>query len=506
MKMPHFLLLLVLLNISFVQIIAQAPTQLITNIQLVDGTGGPSKHASVRIKGDIISQIGTLNPLPNEEVIDGHGLVLAPGFIDSHSHHFGDLRRNPAGLSTSNQGITTIIIGQDGDSYPMDSLTKFMKERPIVANVASYTGQAALRSQVMGEKNVYRKASQAEIDRMKLLLKGELLKGAIGLSTGLEYEAAFYSTRDEVLQLAQVAADYNGRYTSHIRSEDINMNDALDEIIEIGRSTKMPVQVSHIKIAKRDDWGKAKQILKRLEQARAEGINICADIYPYTFWNSTLRVLFPDKQFTNMQSAQFAVDQLFDANESVVVAFAPNSTYVGKTLAVIAAQRKEQPAQTLMNLIQMASDFDAQNPDYKGSTEAIAGKSMNENDVVDFIQWPYANICSDGNAGGHPRGYGAFTRVLGKYVREKKLMPLETAIYKMTGMTADFLAIKDRGVIAVGKKADMVLLNPATVNDNATINNSKLLSTGIETVWVNGQIVYKAQKATGKLPGVLLIK
>jgi N-acyl-D-aspartate/D-glutamate deacylase len=284
------------------------------------------------------------------------------------------------------------------------------------------------------------------------------------------------------------------------------MNDALDEIIEIGRSTKMPVQVSHIKIAKRDDWGKAKQILKRLEQARAEGINICADIYPYTFWNSTLRVLFPDKQFTNMQSAQFAVDQLFDANESVVVAFAPNSTYVGKTLAVIAAQRKEQPAQTLMNLIQMASDFDAQNPDYKGSTEAIAGKSMNENDVVDFIQWPYANICSDGNAGGHPRGYGAFTRVLGKYVREKKLMPLETAIYKMTGMTADFLAIKDRGVIAVGKKADMVLLNPATVNDNATINNSKLLSTGIETVWVNGQIVYKAQKATGKLPGVLLIK
>ena len=506
MKMPHFFLICILLSTSFIQLSAQAPTQLIKNIRLVDGTGGPSIEASVRIKGDIIFQIGTLVPLPNEEVIDGHGLVLTPGFIDSHSHHFGDLRRNPAGLSTSNQGITTIIIGQDGDSYSMDSLTKFMKERPIVANVASYTGQAALRKEVMGEKNVYRKASQAEIDKMKLILKSELLKGAIGLSTGLEYEAAFYSTRDEVLQLAQVTADNNGRYTSHIRSEDINMDDAIDEIIEIGRMTKMPVQVSHIKIAKKDDWNKAGLILKRLEKARAEGVNISADVYPYTFWNSTLRVLFPDKQFTSLQSAQFAVDQLFDANESVVVAFAPNSNYVGKTLAVIAAQRKEQPAQTLMNLIKIASDFDEQNPDYKGSTEAIAGKSMNENDVIDFIQWPFANICSDGNAGGHPRGYGAFTRVLGKYVREKKLMPLETAIYKMTGMTADFLAIKDRGVIAVGKKADLVLLNPLTVNDYATINDSKALSTGIEAVWVNGQIVYKAQKATGKLPGVLLIK
>ncbi len=487
-------------------LIAQKSTILIKNVQLIDGTGAASFHAAVRIKGDIISQIGTLNALPNEEVIDGHGLVLAPGFIDSHSHHFGDLRRNPAGLSTSNQGITTIIIGQDGDSYPMDSLTKFMKERPIVANVASYTGQAALRKQVMGEKNVYRKASQAEIDRMKLILKSELLKGAIGLSTGLEYEAAFYSTRDEVLQLAQVAADNNGRYTSHIRSEDIHMDDAIDEIIEIGRITKMPVQVSHIKIAKKEDWNKAGIILKRLEKARAEGVNISADVYPYTFWNSTLRVLFPDKQFTSLQSAQFAVDQLFDANESVVVTFAPNSSYVGKSLAAIAVQRKEQPAQTLMNLIQLASDFDEQYPDYKGSTEAIAGKSMNEQDVIDFIQWPFANICSDGNAGGHPRGYGAFTRVLGKYVREKKLMPLEKAIYKMTGMTADFLAIKDRGVITVGKKADLVLLNPSTVNDNATINNSKVLSTGIEAVWVNGQIVYKAQKSTGKLPGVLLLK
>lgn len=504
--MYRFFLSLMLFSLFFVQLNAQAPTQLIQNIHLVDGTGLPSKYTSVRIKGDIIFQIGTLIPLENEVVIDGHGLVLAPGFIDSHSHHFGDLRRNPAGLSTSNQGITTIIIGQDGDSYPMDSLAKFMKDRPIVANVASYSGHSALREEVMGKKEVYRKATQLEIDKMKLILQSELQKGAIGLSTGLEYEAAFYSSPSEVIQLAQVTADNDGRYTSHIRSEDVNMDDAIDEIIEIGRITKMPVQVSHIKIAKKDDWNKANLILQRLEKARAEGVNICADVYPYTFWNSTLRVLFPDKKFTNLKSAQFAVDQLFDANESVIVAFAPDPTYVGKTVAAIATQRKEDPAVTLMNLIKMASDFDEKYPDYNGSTEAIAGKSMNESDVINFLQWQHTNICSDGNAGGHPRGYGAFTRVLGKYVREKNSLSLETAIYKMTGMTAKFLAIRDRGVIAVGKKADLVLLNPVTVNDKATINASKALSTGIETVWVNGQIVYKEQKATGKLPGVLLLK
>lgn len=500
-----FLIFLQLLSYAlFMTLSAQPSTQLIRNVQIVDGTGGPSFKASVRIKGDIIFQIGDLSPLMNEIVVEGKGLVLAPGFIDSHSHHFGDLRRNRTGLSTSNQGITTIVIGQDGDSYPIDTLSKMMQAQPIVSNVASYTGHSALRKEVMGEKEVYRKATQQEIEKMKSILKQELMKGALGLSTGLEYEAAFYSTPDEVIQLAQVAADNKGRYTSHIRSEDVNMSDAIDEIIQIGKVTKMPVQISHIKIAKRDDWGKAATILKRLEMARAEGVNICADVYPYTFWNSTLRVLFPDKKFTNIESAEFAVDQLFDANESVIVAFAPIPNYVGKTLATIAIERNEMPAETLMRLIKIASDFDEQYPNYNGSTEAIAGKSMHEQDVAEFINWPFANICSDGNAGGHPRGYGSFTRVLGKYVREKQMMTLETAIHKMTGMTAHFFEIKDRGTIAVGKKADLVLLNPTTVIDNATITNSKALSTGIETVWVNGQIVYNEKKATGHLPGILL--
>jgi len=485
-------------------VIAQNSSTLITNVRVMDGTGSPAVKGSVRIKGDIILEVGNLKPNPNEKVIDGKGQVLAPGFIDAHSHHLGDLQKNPSGLSTSNQGITTVVIGQDGESYPMDSLEKDMKEKHIVANIASYTGHSSLREEIMGEKNLFRNATQAEIDKMKNILSKELSKGSLGLSTGLEYEQAFYSNRDEVLQLAKVAAAANTRYISHIRSEDITMADALDEIIQIGKITKMPVQISHIKLAKQSDWNTASSILTQLEKARAEGVQITADVYPYTFWNSTLRVLFPARDYTNMASAQLAVTQLFDPSQSYIVQYAPNPTYVGKTLSAIAVERKESDAQALMSLVAIAADFKEKHPGYKGSIEAIAAKSMNESDVAKFIAWPYSVICSDGNGGGHPRGYGSFTRVLGKYVREDKVISLENAVHKMTAQTAEYLGIKDRGIIAVGKKADLVLLNPENVIDHAAILNSHALSTGIEMLWVNGQLVYAQQKATGKKPGVLI--
>ena len=484
-------------------VIAQSGT-FITNIQLVDGTGKPAYKASVKIVSNKIVAIGDLKPHKMDQIIDGKGKTLAPGFIDSHSHHFGDLNKNRAGLSTSSQGITTIVIGQDGNGYPMDSLTEWMQVNPVVSNVASYTGQSSLREIAMGENDLYRKATDAEIAQMKLILASELEKGSFGLSTGLEYEASFYSSKQEVIDLAKVTAQHNGLYTSHIRSEDLHMDEALEEIIEIGRQTKMPVQVSHIKIANKLNWGTANLILQKLDQARKDGINISADIYPYTFWNSTLRVLFPGKDFDNLASAEMATKQLFDPNESYLVQFAPNPSYVGKTVTAIGTERNESPAQALMSLIQIAEDFKKANPNYTGSVEAIAGKAMSEADVKVFMAWPEAIICSDGNAGGHPRGYGAFTRVLGKYVKVDKIMPLETAIYKMTGQSADFFGFKNRGRIAVGHFADLVLLDPTTVIDQANIKNSKALSTGIEMVWVNGTLVYQAQKSTGKQPGVLI--
>lgn len=479
-------------------------TTIITNVKIMDGTGAAGKMGSVKIKDDIIVEVGDFKSNKTDNIIDGKGMILAPGFIDAHSHHLGDLQKKEAGLSTANQGITTIVIGQDGESYPMDTLKKEMQEHPIVANVASYAGHSSLREEVMGEKNVLRKATQAEVDKMKTILSSELEKGALGLSTGLEYEQAFYASRDEVIQLAQIAANAHTRYISHIRSEDVTMADALDEIIQIGKITKMPVQISHIKLAKKSDWNTAPKILEQLEQARAQGVQITADVYPYTFWNSTLRVLFPARDYTNLASAQLAVTQLFDPTASYIVQYAAQPSYVGKTLSAIAVERKESEAQTLMSLVAIAADFKEKNPGYKGSIEAIAAKSMSEQDVANFMKWPYTVICSDGNGGGHPRGYGSFTRVLGKYVREDKIMTLETAIHKMTEQTANYEGIKDRGIIAVGKKADLVLLNPNTVMDHAVIGNSNALSTGIEMVWVNGQLIYKNQKATGLKPGVLI--
>jgi N-acyl-D-aspartate/D-glutamate deacylase len=480
-------------------------TTLIYNVQIIDGSGKPPYNAAVLVRDQKIIQIGTIQPTATiDHLVDGKGQVLVPGFIDSHSHHFGDLNKNRGGLSTSSQGITTIVIGQDGNGYPMDSLTKWMQENPVVSNVASYTGQSSLREIAMGENDLYRTATEAEIEKMKSVLAAELKKGSFGLSTGLEYEASFYSSKQEVIDLAKVTAAHNGLYTSHIRSEDLHMEEAIDEIIEIGRQTKMPVQVSHIKIANKLNWGTAHQVLKKLDQARAAGINITADVYPYTYWNSTLRVLFPGKDFDHLASAEMATKQLFDPNESVLVQFAPNPSFVGKTITAIGIERKESPAQALMSLIKIAEDFKKANPNYTGSIEAIAGKAMSEEDVKVFLAWPEAIICSDGNAGGHPRGYGAFTRVLGNYVRTEKIMPLEKAIYKMTGQSADFFGFKDRGRIAVGNYADLVLLDPATVMDQANLKNSKALSTGIEMVWVNGTLVYQSLQSTGKQPGILI--
>ncbi len=497
-------LILILFSVGLnLSLIAQSGT-IITNIQLVDGTGKPAMNASVRIVGNKIVAIGDLKPSKMDQIIDGKGKVLAPGFIDSHSHHFGDLNKNRGGLSTSSQGITTIVIGQDGNGYPMDSLTKWMQTKPVVSNVATYTGQSSLREIAMGENDLYRNATPKEIDQMKSILASELKKGSLGLSTGLEYEASFYSSKQEVLDLAKLTAAHQGLYTSHIRSEDLHMDEAIEEIIEIGRQTKMPVQVSHIKIANKLNWGTANLILKKLDDARKAGIHISADIYPYTFWNSTLRVLFPGKDFDNLASAEMATKQLFDPSASYLMQYAPIPSYKGKSVTEIGIERNESPAQALMSLIKIAEDFKNANPNYTGSIEAIAGKAMSEEDLKVFMAWPESIICSDGNAGGHPRGYGAFTRVLGKYVREEKLMPIEKAIYKMTGQSADFFGFKDRGRIAVGHFADLVLLDPAKVIDEADIKNSNALSTGIEMVWVNGTLVYQSQKSTGKQPGVLI--
>lgn len=479
-------------------------THLIRQVKLIDGTGSPARREDVRLKDDRIWEIGQLSSFPGEQITEGNGRTLAPGFIDAHSHHFGGLDAHPEAIPSLNQGVTTIVIGQDGNSYPLDTLQYFMDNHKAAVNIASYTGHSTLREQVMGPDNLFRTATPTEVERMKSILQAEMEKGSLGLNTGLEYEEAFYSSRNEVLELAAVAARSGGRYMSHIRSEDINMNDAVDEILDIGRKTGIPVQISHIKIAKRDQWKTSLLLLERLQAARAEGIDVTADIYPYNFWNSTLRVLFPNRDYTNLASAEFAVNQLFDPEQSVVVRFAPNREFAGKTLSEIARLREQKPAQTLIDLIVLAEEFGKNNPGYADGIEAIMGKSMDDFDVSNLMLWPHTCFCSDGASGGHPRGHGAFTRVLGRYVREQKLMQLETAVYKMTGLTADQVGLPQRGVIVPGNYADLVLFDPETVIDNASVKDGKALSDGIDKVWVNGKTVYENKKSTGELPGVLI--
>jgi N-acyl-D-aspartate/D-glutamate deacylase len=477
----------------------------ITHVRLIDGTGGEARNASVRIRDGRILEVGELSPSSRDTVVDGQGMVLAPGFIDAHSHHLGYLGRDPDALATASQGITTIVIGQDGSSEPMDSLQALFERGGFAVNIAGYTGQTTLREQAMGPDSLLRPARPEEVAAMQKLLRKELEKGSLGLSTGLEYEGAFYSTREEVLDLAKTTAQAGGRYISHIRSEDLHLDEALDEIIDIGRATGMPVQISHIKIADRERWGKAGEVIARLEKARREGVDITADIYPYTFWNSTLKVLFPDKRYDDLCSAQLAVDRLFDPDSSMLARFRPDTAYEGRMLGDIARSRGETPAKTLLALVGAAKDYRARHPDADG-VEAIAGKSMHEADVRTFTRWPHTVICSDGNGGRHPRGFGTFPRVLGRYVREAGILTLPEAIHKMTGLTTRQLGIPDRGLIRPGYPADLVLLDPDTVIDNATLADGNAPSTGILRVWVNGRMVFDKGKPTGLRPGRLVTR
>jgi N-acyl-D-aspartate/D-glutamate deacylase len=503
----------IILHILFCIIVAhnasaQLPkSHLIRNVRVVDGTGAPAYKASVRIVDNRITEIGDLQPLKNEPITEGEGQVLAPGFIDSHSHHSRSFEDYPDAIAPLNQGITTVVVGQDGSGNPIDTIEARVSRIPIAVNIATYTGHTMLREMTMGGLRgaLFRQATAKEIENMKVLLDKEMQKGSFGLATGLEYEAAFHSSRDEVLQLAKVAAAHKGRYISHIRSEDTDIDDALDEIIRIGRECNMPVQISHIKVSIKSKWGYSRPILAALQAARTEGVDITADCYPYDFWQSTLHVLFPKHDYTNPQSAEYAVTDLVDPAGSYLTRFKPNPEYAGKTITEIAEMRKETPAKALLYLLAAVEEYELKNPD-AGSVEGVMGKAMSDTDVMNFLAWSHTNICSDGSYEGHPRGYGAFTRVLGRYVREKKLLTLENAVHKMTGLTAEHLGLKNRGLIAKGYFADLVLFDPETVKDNAWIGNNKALSTGINGVWVNGVLVYRNQKGTGQFSGTVLKK
>jgi N-acyl-D-amino-acid deacylase len=465
---------------------------LITNANVIDGTGAASRRAAVQVKGGRIAAVGALTPSDGEEVVDAGGLTLAPGFIDTHSHHDRGLHEASGALAAVSQGITTIVVGQDGSSaFPLaDSFSRFERS-PAAVNIASYVGHGTLRRHVLGE-DYRRGATSSEIARMQAVARAEMHAGALGLSTGLEYDPGLYSQPSEVLALGKTVASLGGRYISHIRSEDRALFEAIDEVIEIGRQTGIPVQVSHIKLAMRGLWGQADKLIARLDKARASGVRITADIYPYTYWQSSMTVLFPKRDFKDRAEAEFVLRELVPPDGLLIVGFEGHPEHVGKTVAEIAQARRIDAASTVMALIEESG----------GRGPTIVATSMDERDVERLIQWPYANICSDGTlTGGHPRGFGAFPRVLGRYVRERRLIPLEEAIRRMTSLSAANVGISGRGTIAPGQAADLVLFNPATITDRATTADSRAVSEGVRTVWVNGETVFENGAVTVNRPG-----
>lgn len=479
---------------------------IITNAIIYDGSGDGALRGAVRFDGDRIVATGALEPLVGETVIDAGGRVLAPGFIDTHSHHdsaMAEYRHMPGVLS---QGVTTIVRGADGFSEGDDGL-QFLSQAefnlafaksPAAVNVASFSAHNSIRYVVMGDDN-RRPARPEELDAMAALVEADMKNGAIGLATGLEYEPGIFSTTDEVIALAKISAAFGGRYMSHLRDEDDRFMDAIDEIVQIGRKAGLPVQISHIKLADRDYWGTADAVIEKLNAARQDGVEVSADIYPYERWASNLAILFPERDFSDREVAEFTFEHTAAAEDIVLSEYAPNPEFNGLTIAEVARITERDLPTTLMELTQAADDY--RRATGRGGASIIA-KGMNEADVVALMNWEFTNICSDGAHGpGHPRGYGAFPRVLGRYVRDLGVLALPEAIYKMTGLSAAAMGIANRGRIETGFYADLVLFDPNVIEDRATMQNSTALSVGIHKVWVNGVLAFDNGAPTMRYPG-----
>lgn len=469
----------------------------IVNARVIDGSGGPSRDVSVRIEDDRIAAVGDFEPSAEDTVVDADGLALAPGFIDVHSHHDSKLFELPEALAAVNQGVTTIVAGQDGGhQYPLDEFFARLEASPAAVNVASYAGFGTFREEVMGE-DYQRHATPEEVAAMADLLRTELEAGALGLSSGLEYDPGSFSATEEVVELARVAASHGGTYISHIRSEDRYFWEAIEEIIRIGREAELPVQVTHTKLAMNRWWGQAERLLTRLDEARASGVEITADIYPYRAWSTSFTwftTVFPDRDLDRRDGAEYILTDLMSPDDVLLPDFLPEPAYNGLTLAEIAEVRGSDAETTLMDLLKADTEM--------GGESLMIGFAMDEPDIEAIMAWPHAVICSDGGLDGtHPRGFGAFTRFLGHYVRERNVVSLEEGIRKMTSLSAEHLRITDRGAIAEGQYADLVLFDPETVIDRSTYEDPQVPSAGIEKVWVNGEVVFDGGETTGNRPG-----
>jgi N-acyl-D-amino-acid deacylase len=473
---------------------AQKKSVVIVGATIIDGTGRPGFRATVRIEDDRIVTVGRFKPRRLEEVIDASGMVLAPGFIDIHNHSTEGLFREPAAPTQVSQGITTLVVGADGDSpWPLADYFAKLAKQHVAVNVMSFVGHATVRERAMGS-DWNRAATAKEIAAMAKLVDQGMNDGAVGLSTGLEYDIGMKSTTEEVIELARVAAKRNGIYMSHVRDEADLVMSAFAEAISIGREASIPVQISHIKVGTVSVWGQAGKAVAMIEEARRAGVDVTADCYPYDAWHSTITVLIPSRRHDDPVAVKQGLDDVGGAANILIASCAAHRDFEGKTLEVVAREKGITPVEAYMLIVRD-----------KGAS--IVCRSMTEGDIKTFYQQPWVMVSSDGGVGSrHPRGAGTFTKVLGRFAREHRWFSLEEAVRKMTSMPAARLGLRDRGVIRQGMKADLVIFDPKRITDRSTFKEPELVSEGVSRVFVNGAVVWSDGKTSGQLPGSVIRK
>ncbi|MFA5869775.1 MAG: D-aminoacylase [Candidatus Bathyarchaeia archaeon] len=513
---------------------------------VVDGSGNTWFRADVGVVGDKIEDVGDLRGAKAARRVDAKGHMVAPGFMDIHSHSDIPLLVDPRVESKVYQGITVEVVGNCGTSAaPMNKPVKAYRDKygrggvpddfeydwvtmkdyldrvdrqGVSFNVATWVGHGTVRQNVMGYEN--REPTDAELRKMRKLVDDAMKDGAYGMSTGLIYPPSVYGKTPEIIELAKVSAKHGGLYASHIRGEEKeSLLDAVKEAIEIGEKAELPVQIAHFKASGKKAWGMTKQSLALVEEARARGIDVAYDQYPYVASSTGLAAIIPhwgheggpEKMMERLrdpeQRKRMAREQRMERDwDGVLVVYAKNNPqYNGRTIADIAKEWGKKPHDAVCDLLLA-----------ENTVVPVVMFGMNEEDVKYVMRSPIGMVGSDGSAISpkgilgqgrpHPRYYGTFPRVLGHYAREEKVISMEEAVRKMTSAPAQRLGLKDRGLLREGYKADVVVFDPKTVKDEATFTDPHRFPTGIPYVVCNGVFTIDKGKHTGKLPGRVLRK
>jgi len=488
---------------------------LIKGGRVIDGSGADEVQADIGIRGDRIVLVGNAGSRSASRTINASGLVVAPGFIDPHTHTAEDLS-DPARSSNINylmQGVTTVVTGNDGSSpWPIaDTLSKWERQG-IGTNAALFVGHGTVRTMVLGSGDVTPTSEQ--LGRMRALVDRGMQEGALGMSTGLYYAPGSFAKTEEVIELARAAAERGGIYDTHMRDEDsysIGLLDSIQETIRIGRESRIPVHISHIKALGTGVWGKSTAAIELIKRARAEGVNVTASQYPYTAsGTSIVAALVP--RWAEDGGRSRMLERIGDANivprlvgdmeanlkrrggpDSLLITGSRDNTLVGKTLAQIAGEWKKSAVQAALEIIKRQGDA------------SLASFNMTESDIENFMRQDFVMTGSDGSAG-HPRKYGTFPRKLREYVYVKKLITPPFAIRSSSSLTAATLRIPERGLLRRGYYADVIVLDEKTVTDRATYEHPRELAVGMRYVIVNGKVAVDDGHYTGALAGRALRK